>query len=108
MDGLDLTVDELYEVLSDGTRRRLLWTMLDRGHPGGVDVPEELPGADGSRRRTRIRFQHVHLPKLVRTGLVRWDDDRGELRMGPAFDRAEPLLSAARDRERTVQLPGAV
>ncbi|MFC7137255.1 hypothetical protein [Halobaculum litoreum] len=102
----DLTVSELYDVLSDRARRRLLWTMLDRGHPGTVRVPEELPRLDAGRRETRIRFVHVHLPKLVDTGLVRWDDD--ELRMGAAFDGAEPILTAARREERTTPLPGAV
>ena len=102
------TVDDLYDVLSDGTRRGLLWTMLDRGAPGRVRVPEGLPGPPGTRQRVRLRFRHVHLPKLVESGLVDWDGDRGELRMGPAFDRAEPLLAAARDHERAVGLPGAV
>ena len=108
MDGHDLTVDDLYEVLSDTTRRRLLWTMLDGGPPVRVKVPEDLPRGDGSRRETRIRFHHVHLPKLVDAGLVRWDDDCDVVRAGPTFDRAEPLLAVARERERVIALPGAV
>ncbi|MFC7096378.1 DUF7344 domain-containing protein [Halobaculum marinum] len=108
MTGHDLTVDGLYEVLSDGTRRRLLWTMLDSGPPMRLRIPEDLPRDVADHRPRRIQLHHVHLPKLVDAGLVSWDDDRGEVTGGPTFDRAKPLLAVARDGERVTPLPGAV
>lgn len=107
MSGPTLTVDDLYDVLSDWHRRRLLWQLLDSGHSGGVDVSADLPTRDETARIARVQFHHVHLPKLESCALVEFDEERDLLRRGPTFDRAEPLLTVVRECEGRTPLPEA-
>ncbi|MBV0923961.1 hypothetical protein KTS45_07065 [Halomicroarcula limicola] len=37
-------------------------------------------------------MHHVHLPKLADHGFIEWDRESDEIRRGPNFDRARPLL----------------
>ncbi|WP_277555668.1 DUF7344 domain-containing protein [Halobaculum limi] len=107
MSGPALTVDDLYDVLSDWHRRRLLWQLLDGGPSGGLDVPAELPTRDETERTARVQFHHVHLPKLEACALVEFDEAENLLTRGPMFDRTEPLLSVLREREHQTPLPEA-
>jgi hypothetical protein len=81
------SLDQLYTVLADGRRRRLL------DHLARVDGTsfEGLVDAFTAEYPTRERFSnqlyHVHLPKLAAADLVSTDDERVRFDPPDGFDR---------------------
>ncbi len=74
-------------------RRRVLLGVLERSPREERTLSEELAaGRDVERNRVRAQLRHVHLPKLVVTGYVEWNESTGEITRGPAFDELVPLL----------------
>lgn len=91
--------DQLFEVLSAEPRRQLLIAMAtapDKGY-------QQLPDAAASRHQSKdadrlaLELRHLHLPKLVEAGFVRWDEDRSRVRPGPRFQEVEYLLGKILD-----------
>lgn len=77
--------DHHLTALADERRRELLRSLLTES-PRRVDVrPEE------SLERA-LSLYHVHLPRLERSGLVRWDDETHRVSRGPEYREVEPLL----------------
>ena len=95
---------EAFGLLSDDVRRRLLLLLRDEeplelpdavlSRGGGVSANLGGSGIDEGRRRQVIetRLHHVHLPKLVSTGVVTWNRQAGTAARGPRYDEIEPLL----------------
>ena len=98
-------LDRLFASLSHPHRRRVL------EHLAGTNpCPEDevlrdgpIPGADETERAAVDLF-HVHLPKLVEAGYVRWDRDAGVVDRGPRFDHVSPVLRLLSDHRDV--LPG--
>jgi len=77
-------IDELFEVLADGRRRRILTYLRDAERSVRVEelakhvaISEATTGdviTENERERIRTSLCHVHLPKLVDAGLVAWQD----------------------------------
>lgn len=87
-------LDDVLRALADSDRRRVLAT-LAACDPGGEDVltvPGDVPVENG-----RVRLHHVHLPNLEDAGLIHWDRDRDEVRKGPRFSEAKPILNVLKD-----------
>lgn len=78
-----LTADDVFDVLSNEQRRKLLVSLIADSPPDAaiaVDPAEDLS------------FYHTHLPKLDAHGLVDWRRDTHEVTRGPNFEAARPLL----------------
>ena len=90
-------VDALLTTVADRTRRRVLGRLepLDAGRTLAVD---DL--LDGVGTADVLRLRHVHLPKLDAAGLIEWDREASRVARGPDFERALPVLRAARELER--------
>jgi hypothetical protein len=90
--------DTTYDALADERRRDLLIGLLDENpQSDGVGVPD---GTSASRNpdaghRDRVELYHVHLPKLVASGLVEWHQEASEVVKGPQFDEVRPVLELA-------------
>lgn len=95
-------LDDLFVALSDVTRRRVLFSLLDdRRVP--LTVPDDVYRGEGSRERLEIELYHSHLPQLTELGLIDWDRTR-EVTRGPAFEGVRPTLELLRDHRG--ELPG--
>jgi DNA-binding transcriptional ArsR family regulator len=90
-------MDELFEILSNGHRRRVLVALRDH-NPQDEDeitsasVAGEDDGSDEALDRLRTELNHIHLPKLNDAGFVDWDPDSGTITRGPRDEEVEPLL----------------
>jgi len=95
--------DELFGVLSDRTRRRILWFLLEESRTTVDELADLLLGweisGDGvagpeERDGVLVSLHHVHLPRLADAGLVRYDADSGA---GASEIRIAQLSDAVRD-----------
>ena len=99
----DLPSDELFAVLSDSTRRTVLFHL--RQHRVAtvgelVDVVEDLD-ADGATTPARVHTDlvHVHLPRLVGCGLVTHDAGEGIVEAVDLHEEVGEWLDLAVRRE---------
>lgn len=79
--------DRVFETLSNEQRRRILFALLSE--PLDLDSP---PDGFESGEIAVLERHHVHLPKLVDCGFVRWGPGAGVVEEGPQFEEIEPLL----------------
>ena len=77
-------------------RRSVLFALL--AQDAETDAPLFLEEFDDAADST-VEMVHVHLPKLAGAGLVDWRPDSRELRRGPNFSEARPLLALLVDNE---------
>ena len=97
-------LDRAFQVLCHPRRRHVLLRLVDCDSAGGeLQVNELGVGPDESGSRD-LRLRHVHLPKLVDAGYVRWNEDTGTVRPGPNVDEIEPVLRLLSDHGD--ELPG--
>lgn len=122
----EVTADEVFDVLSDEQRRKLLVSLIADSPPDEHSLiagsPPEEPSlvtdsspdepsliADSSPDEHLLHLDpdqdvslyHSHLPKLDKHGFIEWDQDTNVVRPGPNFEDARPLLellAANRDR----------
>lgn len=83
--------DNHFEILANGHRRRILASLLEENAHSAVPVATNEDSAE-RRRRARIAFRHVHLPKLDAADFVDWDPESGSVARGTRFEDIEPLL----------------
>lgn len=84
------TTDELFALLTDVHRRRVLVSLLD---DSVVDPETALLDEDCSA----VELQHAHLPKLDDAAVVDWDRGDGAVRRGPQFESIRPTLELLAD-----------
>lgn len=93
------SLDDLFVLVTDQRRRRLLSVLCDTDGPITVsrltrdiaarsdDVPSE-----GTKRAIEISLVHDHLPRLASMDLVTYDRDRRRVRTTAAFARSKSRL----------------
>jgi hypothetical protein len=96
--------DELFDVLADAERRRVLEHLLESDATTHVGLLKNGCDVNGTHLR------HVHLPKMNRAGIVEFDPQTGDVALtddGTALERfLEALDEVDAARERT-DPPGA-
>jgi len=105
-----LSDDELYRALAARPRRRLLYVLLDEGESTIREIAAVLAGWDatlretmvttGDRDRILVKPDHVHLPKLVRTGLVTYDRESGAVEIEQLDGAVVDLICRSVESER--------
>ncbi|ELY68105.1 hypothetical protein [Natrinema versiforme] len=105
----ETTVDDAFDALADGYRRRLLVELLDRDRkrvPALTRPDSEIADANEGLLAERLsgshpipgtdeallRQRHVHLPELDDYGFVEWRPADDLVTTGPRFDELRPLL----------------
>ena len=83
--------DEIFEVLADRYRRRLLVALIDR-NPMTVSTRAERNRERSPTADDPIQKRHVHLPKLAGYGFIDWNREQDIVVKGPRFDEIEPVL----------------
>lgn len=95
-DGSDSHLDRLFECLSHHHRRLILSQLQEERSIPETAILEQFPEPN---ERARIHLHHRHLPKLVKTGYVNWDQQTNEVSRGPCFKQIarflEPLSTIA-------------
>jgi hypothetical protein len=112
-----LTADTIFDLLSNGRRRRLLRQLRRRG--GAVAFKElyerlaaqEVAGRSSDeatvghkdRKRVYVSLRQTHLPRLVEAGVLEYDDDAKTVTTQPpveplwdVLDRAEQVATPER------------
>lgn len=89
---LSPSLDPVFDALADGYRRRLLLALLDCSPRNAADALESADESDGDVSAMRVEMRHCHLPKLEAAGFIEWDPETNEVRRGPRFSEARPLL----------------
>lgn len=87
------SVDTTLEVLSNASRREVLLSLSSPSE--GILAQDDL--VEPAEQTRTLELIHLHLPKLEDEGFIEWDRERGELRPGPRFEEARPLLVAIRE-----------
>lgn len=83
----------IFEVLANEQRRRVLVTLLEHNPQcGKVKVPEDVGVGGTELAKLRIKYYHLHLPKLDAAGFINWNRDSLEIVKGPSFSEIRPLL----------------
>ncbi|WP_266080044.1 DUF7344 domain-containing protein [Haladaptatus caseinilyticus] len=104
------SLDAVFDVLANLRRRFALSYLQDRSTPIAIadliaevaahqheTTPNEIP--DEIVQRERIRFHHIHLPKLVDANLVAVDTDRNTVVATDALQAIDHLLAIATEND---------
>ncbi len=101
--GIDLTEDELFELLANSRRRYIMRALAREGGPLeiGTLATEIAASEDGvttkevssrARKRVYTAIQQSHLPKMDRTGVIEFEKDRGVVKPTPALETVETYI----------------
>lgn len=106
-DGYELGLDVVFELLKNRRRRCILEYFADESvmtsvsdlseHLGAVEnekPPDELTSTE--RKRAYVSLYQTHLPKLHTHGVIEYDEDRGTVTTGPAFDQVYSYLDESK------------
>lgn len=85
------SLDTVFEILSDRSRRSVLVALQNHDSPTALDIGD----VDAIDREIMLR--HYHLPKLEEAEYIEWDRERNAVRTGPRFDEIRPLLNLLSD-----------
>ena len=93
--------NRLFDALSNGQRRRILFTLLEREDLVNIDSP---PDGVEDRHSAAVERRHVHLPKLAEYGFIEWDRQANAVTRGPQFAEIEPMLRVVADNRELLPL----
>lgn len=112
-----ISVDDIFDALSDRRRRKLLRSLRD--HDGSLSISsaaEELAIAhcDGPKYRypdeeieqIYLSLSDDHVPKLEAQGLIEYDRERGRIEFTEHACYLVPYLKLAAKDERLLSYPG--
>jgi hypothetical protein len=86
MEADDINWSSVFTALADDVRRSTMqYLARTNGHSSVDEIAAELAGRNGSAldeptdaagpSHLEVKLHHVHLPALVKAGLIRWDHD---------------------------------
>ncbi|WP_251330314.1 DUF7344 domain-containing protein [Haloplanus pelagicus] len=101
------TEQEVFDVLSNRRRRYALYALLQEDTVTIGSLADQVAAWENDcsisevtaaeRKRVYTALQQSHLPKLVRTGLVRFDDDSGHVELTEAIEELDIYLEEIGD-----------
>ncbi|MFU8867811.1 hypothetical protein [Natronococcus sp.] len=99
-------IDDVHDVCTHRTRRRLLRVLRTRSETTLEDVAAELAeGGDYDRPSERtgleVALYHWHLPKMADRGVIEYDPESGRIRTNDATRAAWRLLRAREEMDRS-------
>jgi hypothetical protein len=87
-------LDDVFDVLSHTTRRRIVLRLYRKEGNDGVRLSEVVADHPRDRARVEVGLVHSHLPRLEENGFIEWDRPAGRIQKGPHFDALEPVVAA--------------
>lgn len=100
------SLDTIFEVLVAERRRNALYVLYRHAGPISLaDLADEVAALEGATtERVAASLHHLHLPKLVESGVADYDVEEGRVRLTDHSDRfGEYLTSAAADERRPLR-----
>lgn len=91
--------DDLFDVLADRERRRVLEKLVEKDAASHVGLLRDNCDVNGTL------LQHVHLPKMDRAGLVDYDPQTGDVALTDDGSDVELFLEALDEMRTTGELP---
>lgn len=94
-------VDELYRMLADARRRRVLWFLLEHPRTTMEELADVVVGWRAStgavvgpddRREIAVSLHHVHLPLLDQAGLLCYDHGSGAVELASLPEGVRTLI----------------
>lgn len=99
------TVDAVFEVFRDRDRRYVLYFLLEHDRVSVQDIGNIVTGwvkANSSemghradRNATLGELRHQHVPLLIESNLVKYDEATESLSVSPRFEAARPFIERA-------------
>ena len=105
IDESDLSHNTLFDVLADSRRRYALYYLSRKvGAVALTDLTEQIAMWEEALTRDRCEriltgLHHIHLPKLVDAGLVRYDVERETIELLATADQMNPYLDLVAEVE---------
>lgn len=95
-DGQPVPLDQIFGILSNQRRRRVLRNLMETKQFELGDLAERLAGQENDksreqlsskeRKRVYVSLYQVHLPKLADVDAITYNKSRGIIEPGPTFD----------------------
>jgi DNA-binding transcriptional ArsR family regulator len=97
-----LSAGEVFALLSDGRRRRVLQFLEDRERATVEDLADAIADGTGPYERSRLAgsLVHVHLPRLSDADVVDYDADAGVVEATGAVEHLLSMVELVDSRER--------
>lgn len=106
----EMSPDLVFEILSNTRRRMVLYYLRQYGGSATVqELAEEIAALENDvdvsdlrrqqRKRVYVSLYQTHLPKLEETGIIRYDDDRGEVHLTDRAMEIDTYLTPATEAE---------
>lgn len=94
-----MNLDDLFDVLADERRRRILAELVETSDATHVGLLRKRCDVDDSM------LYHVHLPKMDHAGLVDYDAATGDVALTDDGTEVERFLRAIETMQSTAELP---
>ncbi|QLD88656.1 helix-turn-helix transcriptional regulator [Natronomonas salina] len=96
---MEMNPDDLFDVLADRERRRVLEQLVERNAASHVGLLKDRCDVNGTLLR------HVHLPKMDKAGLVDYDPRTGDVALTDDGTDVKLFLEALDEMRTTGDLP---
>ncbi len=100
-----MTVDDVFEALSDPCRRQLLLSLLEHSPQDDDRDPLNVVSGDVEPAVLETELVHNHLPKLESMGFIRWDPETNRIGRGHNWGDVAPVLTLIDEHQD--ELPGS-
>lgn len=89
----------IYRVLSAGTRRQIVGSLLEAPPDRKLPLPEaaNLPDYRLDTETLYTNLVHLHLPMMAEAGFVEWDEEPFQVARGPNFEEVAAVILAIDD-----------
>jgi hypothetical protein len=89
----------IFEVLSVGTRRRIIGSLIEVAPGRKLSLPEaaNIPDHRIDPEALRTTLVHEHLPMMTRAGYIDWEQEPFRVWRGPRFEEAAGVILAIDD-----------
>lgn len=99
-----LSKDDIFDVLSNRRRRDILQYLKSHdGHATTSELAEFIAAKENEtsvrgitsrqRKRVYVGVYQNHLPRMAKLGVIDYEKNRGNVRLGEAFEQVEPYLT---------------
>ncbi|WP_254530436.1 helix-turn-helix domain-containing protein [Natrinema gelatinilyticum] len=96
----ETALDELFEILSHPTRRRILSTLANRNPRDEEEFQTEaFTPDDDNLEQFLLQLSHLHLPKLAEAEFIDWNRETNTITRGSRFEEIQPLITLMQEHQ---------
>lgn len=112
MDLNDVGVDESFSLISGSRRRFTLYYLLSNEHVNIESASLQIAAweqdetiasvSEKARESVEVSLHHIHLPKLVESGIIEYDSRGGDIVRGNRFSEIRSTIEQIRANENEI------